>query len=65
MAKILAFRTGESRQERGEGRERRAGEVIIFPGVRYERWRDEATDDRDASKRRDARRERDILELAE
>jgi hypothetical protein len=65
MAKILAFRTGESRHDRGEGREARGGEVILFPGVRYERWRDEASDDRDASKRRDTRRERDILELAE
>jgi hypothetical protein len=63
MAQILSFRTPEFRSSDAGGR--RPGisaEVILFPGVRYERWGDHdaaaaASADRDAS--------RDVLELAE
>jgi hypothetical protein len=62
MAQILSFRTPEFRSS--DAGTRRAGisaEVILFPGVRYERWGDHhaevASADRDAS--------RDVLELAE
>ena len=66
MAKILAFRTGELKRGEGSLARKPPGEVILFPGVRYERWHDEATGaSRDASTRRDTRQERDILELAE
>ena len=62
MAQILSFRTSEFRST--DAGARRAGisaEVILFPGVRYERWgeRDAAA----ASADRDAAR--DVLELAE
>ena len=62
MAQILSFRTPEYRSS--DAGARRAGisaEVILFPGVRYERWGDRdaaaVSRDRDAS--------RDVLELAE
>jgi hypothetical protein len=62
MAQILSFRTPEFRSS--DAGARRAGisaEVILFPGVRYERWGDHdaaaTSADRDAS--------RDVLELAE
>ena len=66
MAKILAFRTGELKRGEGGLARKPPGQVILFPGVRYERWNDEASDaSRDASKRREFSRERDVLELAE
>jgi hypothetical protein len=63
MAQILSFRTPEFRSS--DAGARRAGisaEVILFPGVRYERWADHhdasaVNADRDAA--------RDVLELAE
>jgi hypothetical protein len=70
MAKILAFRSMELKREGGSGHSRKqlSGQVILFPGVRYERWseherqcaREDAT-----SKKRDDNRHRDVLELAE
>ena len=63
MAQILSFRTPEFRAS--DAGVRRAGisaEVILFPGVRYERWGDDeastANADRGAGRR-------DVLELAE
>lgn len=62
MAQILSFRTPEFRASDAVGR--RAGfsaEVILFPGVRYERWGEP-----DATSTGAERREsRDVLELAE
>ena len=63
MAQILSFRTPEFRSS--DAGARRAGisaEVILFPGIRYERWGDHheasvANADRDAG--------RDVIELAE
>jgi hypothetical protein len=70
MAKILAFRSMELKRDEGSGhpRQRLSGQVILFPGVRYERWtvqdrqraRDEATSPNNNT---DCRR--DVLELAE
>jgi hypothetical protein len=61
MAQILSFRTPEYRSsDAGARRVGISAEVILFPGVRYERWGDHdaaATADRDAA--------RDVLELAE
>ena len=64
MAQILSFRTPEYRSSEGSGP--RAGvsaEVILFPGVRYERW-DEAHAVSVASGEQ-RRTGRDVLELAE
>jgi hypothetical protein len=66
MAKILAFRPVELRHQdsAGEARDASLAEVILFPGVRYERWND-ATATGDGSARSKNGHERDILELAE
>jgi hypothetical protein len=62
MAQILNFRTPELRS--GEGDERRqssSAEIILFPGIRYERWgepRSGASGEQRAACR-------DVLELAE
>ena len=64
MAQILSFRTPEFRSSDGAGMSAGvSAEVIIFPGVRYERWEEShavtsaSVDDR--------RTRRDVLELAE
>lgn len=64
MAQILSFRTPEFRSSEGAGTSAGvSAQVIIFPGVRYERW-DEAHAVTSASA--DERRtSRDVLELAE
>jgi len=38
MADILEFRVTEKRSRKAQGRRRRGAEIVIFPGVRYERW---------------------------
>jgi hypothetical protein len=41
MATILKFRASdEDGAARSRRRRGRTGEVVIFPGVRYERWRE-------------------------
>jgi hypothetical protein len=69
MAQILTFRKGELRRQENDGT---AGavpcEVIIFPGIRYERWgevRDEGAQAASAANAPSARQRRDVLELAE
>ena len=70
MATILAFRSMELKRKGGSGHSRKqlSGQVILFPGVRYERWgeheRQRAREDV-TSKKRDNTRQRDVLELAE
>jgi hypothetical protein len=62
MAQILSFRTPEFRSnDVAERRDGASAEVILFPGVRYERWRDEGA----AAGGTERRRDRDVLELAE
>jgi len=64
MAQILSFRTPEYRSS--EGSAPRAGvpaEVIIFPGVRYERW--DAAHAVQLTGGEERRTSRDVLELAE
>lgn len=68
MAKILNFRSAEFRT--GEGASRREGdsaEVILFPGIRYERWSEAGVGVPTAvAATKDAcRTSRDVLELAE
>ncbi len=42
MAVILEFRASrEERAVRPRRRKLRSAEIVIFPGVRYERWRDQ------------------------
>lgn len=61
MAKILAFRPVALKREEMSAPEQRArsAEVILFPGVRYERWQEIEPAQRSFG------RERDVLELAE
>lgn len=62
MAQILSFRTPEFRA--GDATGRRAGssaEVILFPGVRYERWGEPVT----TTSSSERGKTRDVLELAE
>jgi hypothetical protein len=68
MAKILNFRTAEFRT--GEDTSRREGdsaEVILFPGIRYERWSEAGVGaPTAAAATKDAcRTSHDVLELAE
>lgn len=68
MAKILTFRPGEQRRdESGLACGGASAEVIVFPGVRYERWEDaeEAQSQLQPVKKRSRSRQRDVLELAE
>ncbi|MBC7832738.1 MAG: hypothetical protein H7Y62_12045 [Hyphomicrobium sp.] len=64
MAQILSFRTPEFRSCDGVGITAGvSAEVIIFPGVRYERWKEaHAVTSAPADERRTRR---DVLELAE
>ena len=59
MATILDF-NGSQRGRRATGRVEPAqpAEILFFPGVRYERWGDEAASSR-------SRRNRDRIELGE
>ena len=68
MAKILTFRPTEHDRDR-RGDEMRAdvpAQVIVFPGVRYERW-DDAGDERahatSDAKGRSRNQRRDVLDL--
>jgi hypothetical protein len=62
MATILEFRASyEELTPRRRRRKSRPAEIVIFPGIRYERWRDtEPTPD---SKRSST--PRDVLKLVE
>jgi hypothetical protein len=65
MAKILSFRTPEFRS----GYEARqcadhSAEIILFPGVRYERWGDDVGQPKQGASR-EQRASRDVLELAD
>ncbi len=67
MAKILTFRPAEMRRDEGGQPGGASAEVIVFPGVRYERW-DEVEDAQSrlhSAKKRSPDRQRDVLELAE
>ncbi len=62
MASILEFRTGSvgARPSAVADGPRGTADIILFPGVRYERMTEEATP---APKSRSRRRRRDCLEL--
>jgi hypothetical protein len=64
MAQILSFRSPEFRTSEGTApREGESAEVILFPGIRYERWSDAGATSTATSAER--RANRDVLELAE
>ncbi len=67
MATILTFRKLELRRQSGDTTGAVSCEVIIFPGIRYERWGEGRDDEQAASVAQAAslRRRRDVLELAE
>ena len=61
MAQILSFRTPEYRSGSVSSRDDdRSAEVIVFPGVRYERWSEAHA----SAVTRDAG-QRDVIELAD
>jgi hypothetical protein len=66
MAQILSFRTPEFRTSEGTApRKGYSAEVILFPGIRYERW-SESDATKSATATSDQRRtSHDVLELAE
>lgn len=68
MATILTFRKVELRRQSGDIVGAVSCEVIIFPGIRYERWgevRDEDALAASVAKAPSVRQRRDVLELAE
>jgi hypothetical protein len=69
MATILTFRPGEMRRDaRGLGSAATSAEVIVFPGVRYERWNEAGEAQAQlagATRKRSPSRQRDVLELAD
>ena len=68
MATILAFRRVELRRQGGDTAGAVSCKVIIFPGIRYERWSNVGGDDAPqapVAKKPSARQRRDVLELAE
>ena len=68
MAKILTFQVGEMRRDDSAAPVvQQSAEVIVFPGVRYERWdAGGKPSDRTSSDRKRLRdRNRDVLELAD
>lgn len=70
MAKILTFRPAELRrcESASIARERASAQVIVFPGVRYERWsQSDDTGPRSEceTKKQTRDQRRDVLELAE
>ena len=61
MATILEFRASSSEKPvklRRRRRNRRSAEIVIFPGVRYERWGDAESASEPAEKR-------DLLQLVD
>jgi len=59
MATILDFRSVDRpRGRRGGGTQARTAEVVLFPGVRYERWTETAP----TAKKR-GRRTRDTIDI--
>ena len=68
MATILTFRKVELRRQSGDTAGAVSCEVIIFPGIRYERWSEVSDADEQAAtvaKAPSLRQRRDVLELAE
>lgn len=62
MATILEFRAlSEDGVARSRRRKGRTAEIVIFPGVRYERWRDQEP----ASEINKPRTPRDVLKLVD
>jgi hypothetical protein len=55
MALILDFNAHATKASRGSSRARAAGsaEIVIFPGVRYERWDDANARPKRRTKQRD------------
>lgn len=56
MAKILSFRASNEDATKARRRKERSAEIVIFPGVRYERWPELEADNAEAqpvSKMRD------------
>ncbi len=62
MAKILSFRASSEETTKARRRKGRSAEIVIFPGVRYERWPEPASQKIDAAPKVSTR---DTLKLVE
>lgn len=61
MATILEFRTHDEKRLRPGRRKSGSAEIVIFPGIRYERWRERDV----GSEPRSATPARDVLKLVD
>jgi len=59
MATIVEFRPKSGRREQRRANGENTGEVVLFPGIRYERWSDHG------GQPRAGRRVRDTLDLVD
>jgi hypothetical protein len=65
MATILTFRKVELQRQGCDTAGAVSCEVIIFPGIRYERWNEVRDEDAQTAVAKVRRQTRDVLELAE
>jgi hypothetical protein len=65
MAKILTFHPATRRDEGALAPADATAEVIVFPGIRYERWGEAEGAHAASAKKRSRGPQRDVLELAE
>lgn len=65
MANIITFRGSERVASRHGSRQdgQPSGEIVIFPGVRIERWSDAHPVGKPSAKRRSVKAQRDVLEI--
>lgn len=62
MATILAFRASSDEATKAGRRKGRSAEIVIFPGVRYERWPEPAAKKAEAQPKASSR---DALKLVD
>lgn len=66
MATILTFRPAALERDDSTAHAKASAEVIVFPGVRYERWDDaDGAERTKSSKSKRTQAHRDVLELVE
>ena len=61
MAKIISFRASKDEAGKARRQKGRSAEIVIFPGVRYERWSGDAAQ----SERSPLKHHRDPMKIAE
>jgi hypothetical protein len=64
MADVVEFRCSSHKRRAFEASRAKSGEIVIFPGIRYERApQDSASEEPKAPVSKKARKKRDTLEL--